>query len=82
MPIYEYQCEDCGSKFEKLVRRTSESNSQECPSCGKNHLAMELSTFAAHANGSPSSFTPAANHMGGGCPAGMCQTPGLCGRNN
>ena len=74
MPIYEYLCEDCGSTFEKLVRRTGDA--VECPSCGKEHLKQQLSTFAAHANGKPQ----AAPQMGG-CPAGMCQTPGLCGRN-
>lgn len=74
MPIYEYRCEDCGSKFEKLVRRTGDG--VECPSCGKAHLARQLSTFAAHANGKPQSAPQA-----GGCPAGMCATPGLCGRN-
>ena len=51
MPIYEYRCEDCGSKFEKLVRRASDVPEIECPSCGQKHLAQELSTFAAPANG-------------------------------
>ena len=53
MPIYEYRCQDCGTKFEKLVRRSSDVPELECPSCGKKHLEQELSTFAAHANGSP-----------------------------
>lgn len=76
MPIYEYRCEDCGSTFEKLVRRTSDAI--ECPSCGQQHLKQELSVFSAHANGRPQAAAP---QMGGGCPAGMCRTPGLCGRN-
>ncbi len=76
MPIYEYLCEDCGSKFEKLVRRSGDS--VECPSCGKDHLKMELSTFAAHANGSP---RQSEGPMPGGCGSGMCGMPGLCGRN-
>jgi predicted nucleic acid-binding Zn ribbon protein len=25
MPIYEYRCQDCGTKFEKLIRHTSET---------------------------------------------------------
>jgi putative FmdB family regulatory protein len=75
MPIYEYRCEDCGSKFERLVRR--DTGPVECPSCGKAHLRMELSVFAAHANGKPKE----ASAMPGGCPSGMCPTPGLCGRN-
>ena len=37
MPIYEYKCQDCGTKFEKLVRR-SEGPELECPSCGQKHL--------------------------------------------
>ena len=50
MPIYEYKCDDCGTKFEKLVRRSSEAGEQECPSCGQKHLHQEHSTFAAHAS--------------------------------
>lgn len=75
MPIFEYRCEDCGSKFEKLVRRSGER--VECPSCGTDHLKQELSTFAAHANGKPQS-----SQAPGMCPSGgMCPTPGRCGLN-
>jgi len=75
MPIYEYRCEDCGTKFEKLVRRTAEAPDVVCPSCGEKHLKQELSTFAAHAGGtSKSSEAPM-------CPGGMCRNPGMCGMN-
>jgi putative FmdB family regulatory protein len=74
MPIFEYRCQDCGTKFEKLVRGTT--TEVLCPSCGKDRLEQELSTFSAHANGGSKS-----EPMPGGCPAGMCRTPGLCGRN-
>ena len=74
MPIYEYRCEDCGTKFEKLVRR-SDTAELECPSCGKHHLKQELSTFAAHAGSSPKS-APAPS-----CPGGRCSNPGMCGMN-
>lgn len=76
MPIFEYKCEDCGTRFEKLVRRSDDPAALACPGCGKKDLRQEFSTFSAHANGSPES-QPAP----GGCPAGMCRTPGLCGRN-
>ena len=75
MPIFEYRCEDCGTRFEKLVRRTSDAPGVECPSCGQKHLQQELSTFAAHANGSPKS-----NEMPS-CPSGRCTNPGMCGLN-
>ncbi|HWB84853.1 MAG TPA: zinc ribbon domain-containing protein [Bryobacteraceae bacterium] len=75
MPIYEYSCKDCGTKFEKLVRRASDSGEIECPSCGQKHLQQELSTFAAHAgNGSASADAPR-------CPSGQCSNPGMCGMN-
>ncbi len=77
MPIYEYLCESCGSHFEKLVRKSDDALEAGCPSCGQKHLKQEYSTFAARA-GSPSSS--ASSDMGS-CPAGMCGTPGLCGRN-
>ena len=77
MPIYEYRCEDCDTKFEKLVR-SGDNNGLACPSCGASHLKMELSTFAAHSStGARTSPQP----MGGGCAAGMCRTPDVCGRN-
>ena len=75
MPIFEYSCDACGTKFEKLVRRSADTGGLECPSCGEHHLTQELSTFAAHAAG------PKQQPAAGGCPAGMCRTPGMCGRN-
>ena len=79
MPIFEYLCEDCGNKFEKLVRRSASENGANgvhCPSCGQEHLKQQFSTFAAHANGA----SQAAAEMPS-CPSGMCRTPDLCGRN-
>ena len=47
MPIYEYRCESCGDKFEKLVRRATDVMEAGCPSCGEKHLEQQYSTFAA-----------------------------------
>ena len=33
MPTYEYQCNDCGHKFEKF-QKMSDSPLEECPKCG------------------------------------------------
>ena len=75
MPIYEYLCDDCGTKFEKLMRSAATSADVPCPTCGQVRVERQHSTFAAHANGAPKeSAMPS-------CPSGMCQTPGLCGRN-
>ncbi len=77
MPIFEYLCEDCGNKFEKLVRRADSeaAGALPCPACGQTHVTTQFSTFAAHANGSPKeSVMPS-------CAGGMCRTPDVCGRN-
>jgi putative FmdB family regulatory protein len=74
MPIYEYRCEKCGTEFEKLVRRSADSNGVTCPSCGHSRLTLRLSVFAAPQSARRSAQAPS-------CPSGMCPTPDLCGRN-
>jgi putative FmdB family regulatory protein len=74
MPIFEYRCDDCGTKFEKLVRRSTDEIA--CPSCGESHLKQELSTFAAHSGGRQS-----AERAMPSCGGGMCSMPDVCGRN-
>jgi putative FmdB family regulatory protein len=69
MPIYEYRCQDCGSKFEKLVRRSEEVAGLQCPSCGKPNLQQEFSTFAPQSGGSKSEAPPCQT---GGCCPGSC----------
>ncbi|HXJ37894.1 MAG TPA: zinc ribbon domain-containing protein [Bryobacteraceae bacterium] len=79
MPIYEYLCESCDTKFEKLVRRAEDVLESGCPKCGQKHLRQEYSTFAARSSspGQGACEMPS----GGGCGAGMCGTPGMCGMN-
>jgi len=59
------------------MRRESDAADLACPSCGKQHLKQELSTFAAHSGGSasksPQGLPP--------CAGGRCPTPGACGMN-
>jgi putative FmdB family regulatory protein len=73
MPIYEYKCDTCEAKFEKLIRRETDELELSCPSCGERHLSQQYSTFAPHAGGAAA---PAPK-----CPSGMCRTPGMCGMN-
>jgi putative FmdB family regulatory protein len=76
MPIYEYRCKDCGTRFEKLVRRPSAVSEIECPSCGQKDLKQELSVFATHAGDVKA---PSEAPM---CPNGGCSNPGMCGYRN
>ena len=66
MPLYEYQCRDCGHRFEILQRIGEGAEGLVCPSCGEKRLDNQLSTFASGA-GSSSMAAPAG---GGGCGGG------------
>jgi putative FmdB family regulatory protein len=72
MPIFEYSCGDCGTRFEQLVRRAADAGSVRCPSCGTDHLTTEYSTFAAR------SGRPGSQSAEEGCGSGMCGN-GVCG---
>ncbi|MDA0587961.1 MAG: zinc ribbon domain-containing protein [Planctomycetota bacterium] len=59
MPIFEYQCEECSTEFELLVRS---GESPECPSCGTSRLNKLFSAPAAPV------IRGASLPMAGGCP--------------
>ncbi|MBN1756640.1 zinc ribbon domain-containing protein [bacterium] len=63
MPIYEYQCEDCGKQFELLIRNTSENNEPKCIHCGSPKIVRKLSAFAVKNDSGSSSSS---------CPTGTC----------
>jgi putative FmdB family regulatory protein len=74
MPIYEYRCQDCNTKFEKLLRRAADSAQLVCPSCGHSRLTLQLSVFAAH-TASSAEAAPAPC-----CPnSDTCPDASLCG---
>ncbi|MBM3939746.1 MAG: zinc ribbon domain-containing protein [SAR202 cluster bacterium] len=69
MPIYEYACPTCKTKFEKL-RAMEHGATADCPRCGQ-HASRVLSVMApARVGGSTS---PASTSMpSGGCCGGAC----------
>ncbi|RFA31493.1 transcriptional regulator [Alkalilimnicola ehrlichii] len=42
MPIYEYQCSECGHELE-AIQSLSDAPLTECPNCGKQGLAKKVS---------------------------------------
>ncbi|GFO63499.1 zinc ribbon domain-containing protein [Geomonas paludis] len=46
MPIFEYVCKECGTRFEKL-HKGSAADECSCPTCGSAAVNKALSTFAA-----------------------------------
>lgn len=46
MPLYEYRCEKCGERFEKLRRMQDADRGVECPRCASDEVKRLLSSFA------------------------------------
>ena len=49
MPIYEFECNKCGERFD-LVERLSEHEKHEekCPKCGSKEVKQILGTVSVH----------------------------------
>ena len=73
MPIFEYECGDCGRQFEKIVYRTS--SAVTCDSCGSARVEKRYSAFAVGA-GSLGPEAPA------GCTTCGAERPGMCQQVN
>jgi putative FmdB family regulatory protein len=72
MPIYEYVCNDCQARYERIVM--SARQEIECPKCASKRHTLQLSVFSAgkSSNGTSSS--------GSAFPSGGCGcTPHSCG---
>lgn len=51
MPLYEFDCPDCHTPFDKLVRSASAVAEVTCPTCGSGRVKKKLSTIAARPTG-------------------------------
>ncbi len=63
MPIYEFECLECGAIFEKLVRKANTEAEISCPRCGARKLEEKISAFSSFAKGGSSTSS-------GGCGPG------------
>ena len=50
MPIYEYQCQDCGKQLEAL-QKISDAPLVDCPECGASALKKKVSAAAFRLKG-------------------------------
>ncbi len=76
MPIYEYRCKDCQTKFSVLRSMSQADAPIACERCAGVNTARVLSTFYAHGEGG------ALSGAGGGC--GSCEggSCGSCGHSH
>jgi putative FmdB family regulatory protein len=80
MPIFEYRCRECGTKYEVLHKSSENQSEIICPNCKSSNNKKLLSTFSAS--------TGESSYSGGSCATGNCDIPsgggcasGLCGLN-
>ena len=52
MPIYEYECVDCGERFELRRGMTDKDDDIGCPSCGTKKPRRIFSMFGSGSSGS------------------------------
>lgn len=51
MPLYEYRCPECGSRFEEIRSLRQADEEAECPACGSTAARRQLSSFATASPG-------------------------------
>ena len=64
MPLYEYQCDACGARFE-LIRKFSDPPLEVCPTCGQGPVTKLISSPAFQFKGSGWYITDYARKSGG-----------------
>lgn len=67
MPVYEYVCGSCQTRFERYVQRFNEA--VQCPGCQGGEVEKQLSTFAL---GTSAGSAPRAPRAPGSCCGGGC----------
>lgn len=76
MPVFEYLCNECNTKYDIYHKSTSNPEEVKCPKCeSKDHKKL-LSSFSASVSAESSYDSCASGNCGipsgGGCASGMC----------
>lgn len=73
MPIYEYYCADCQTKFDARRPMAKADEAIQCKQCESMRTSRVLSLFAVGPSGGSSHTAPAPSSGGGGhCCGGAC----------
>jgi putative FmdB family regulatory protein len=81
MPLFEYKCSDCNSKFEVLHKSSVNTEEVTCPECNSNKNKKLFSSFSASVNSDSNYSTDSCstgncgipdNTYSGGCASGIC----------
>ena len=73
MPIYEYLCDECETRFERIV--IQKQREIDCPKCSSKKVKIQLSVFSTpngSLNGASAKSSPSFDGGGGSCCGGGC----------
>jgi len=70
MPIYEYLCNGCDTRFERIV--INKQQEIACPKCASKKATLQLSVFATSSNGNSAKSSTSSSGGGGSCCGGGC----------
>ncbi|HHT9110142.1 MAG TPA: FmdB family zinc ribbon protein [Candidatus Brocadiaceae bacterium] len=74
MPIYEFQCKQCNTKFDEYFRSSKERKKLFCPSCQGDSIHKVFSVFGMSTGNSSDGSSSSSS---GGC--GTCTAPTCSG---
>ncbi len=69
MPIYEFICQDCEKRYERLVRS---GGSAPCPHCNSENVRKLMSGFAFRSKAADGSVTASSGGKCSGCSSSSC----------
>jgi len=70
LPLFEYECKDCKTRFEQLVYNSS--TEVVCRRCGSANLSQLISTFAVTGSSEKAAAEPGPCGACGAAQRGMC----------
>jgi putative FmdB family regulatory protein len=78
MPIFEYSCNECSTRFDIFHKGAEDKDLVQCPECSSRSAVKQFSSFSAS--------TGAASGAAPSCEGGSCDVPsyggcagGMCG---
>lgn len=75
MPLYEYRCADCETRFDALRSMADADTPIACPQCGSENTGRLISLFSAVGSGGV--IAGAGSSCGSCAPSASCATCGV-----
>lgn len=77
MPMYEYGCQSCNSRFDRLRRMDQDDTGITCPVCDSDDVQRLISVFASYSRDTSigalvESGSTSGTSCGKGCPGCSC----------